>query len=103
LSSELGTLGSELGTLSPELGTLEAMPLPVPAFDLLSKEEVERAIYSLCAVAAQTAYELAKHLGRNPRYLKNHYLKTMQKTGRLKLLYPDKPNHPHQAYLAEPQ
>jgi len=47
-----------------------------------------------------TAQQLAGLLNRDIHSLKNHYLKPMVKSGVLKLLIPDKPNHPNQAYTA---
>jgi ATP-dependent DNA helicase RecG len=49
-----------------------------------------------------TAQQLAELLNRDIHALKNHYLKPMTKAGLLKLLIPDKPNHPNQAYTAGP-
>lgn len=61
---------------------------------------MEAMILRLCEDQALTAPQLAGLLGREVSSLKNHYLKPMVKSGALKLLFPDKPSHPHQAYQA---
>ncbi|MGI8549046.1 MAG: ATP-binding protein [Gemmatimonadaceae bacterium] len=54
----------------------------------------------LCSHRAYSAEELARLLGRNPRYLKAKYLSEMLRAGELRYTIPDMPKHPNQAYEA---
>jgi len=47
--------------------------------------------------------ELAILLVKDLKYLRNRHLTDMVQTGQLSLLYPESPNHPHQAYLTPGQ
>jgi ATP-dependent DNA helicase RecG len=69
----------------------------------VEKSVMEGVIIRLCASVPLTASELADLVGRDVYSLRNHYIKPMVKAGKLKLLYPGTPNHPSQAYQAEPQ
>lgn len=66
----------------------------------VAQASMEAMILKLCEDQPLTAPQLAGLLGREASSLKNHYLKPMVKSGALKLLFPDKPSHPHQAYQA---
>src|SRR5690606_23216490 len=65
--------------------------------------EVEQLIADLCAFRAWRAEELALLLGRNPRYVKNDYLRPLRREGRVEMTRPDVPNDPDQAYRAVPK
>ena len=47
--------------------------------------------------------ELATLLDKDLKYLRNKHLTNMLQSGQLNLLYPESPNHPHQAYVASAQ
>lgn len=66
----------------------------------VSQAAMQQMLVELCSRAPLTAQQLAGLLDRDLHSLKNHYLKPMVKAGTLKLLLPDKPNHPNQAYTA---
>ena len=69
----------------------------------VSQTTMQRTLVELCSRLPLTAEQLAGLVGRNINSLKNHYLKPLVKAGVLKLLIPDKPNHPNQAYtVGEP-
>ncbi len=60
---------------------------------------MEVVILELCARRPLTVAELGELLGRNPDALRNKYLTALVRLGRLRLTYPDRPNHPQQAYV----
>jgi ATP-dependent DNA helicase RecG len=66
----------------------------------VSQTMMQRMLVELCSRTPLTAQQLADLLKRDIHSLKNHYLKPMVKSGALKLLFPNKPNHPNQAYTA---
>lgn len=87
LPAEVATLPAELATL---LATLERR---------VSSHALRGGILALCTWRSLTGEELATLLHRDRHYLRNKHLIPMVKDGRLGLLYPESPNHPHQAYL----
>lgn len=62
---------------------------------------MEEAIVNLCKIRNQTLDMLAGRLGRDDAYLRNNYLTSLVKSGKLSHLYPD-PNNPKQAYVFQP-
>ncbi len=57
-------------------------------------------IIDACKVKPLSLSNLAKYINRNPDNLRLYYVSKMVDEGVLKLLYPDEPNHPNQAYKA---
>ncbi len=64
----------------------------------VSRTTMERIILTLCQWQFFTIKELASLLGRSGDFLQASYVTKMVKLGQLELKYPDKPNHPLQAY-----
>ena len=48
-----------------------------------------------------TIDELAALIGRNPKYLRNFIIPAMLSSAKMKMMYPDNPNHPKQRYKAK--
>jgi predicted HTH transcriptional regulator len=91
------------GGLEHSTGSLEHLrPLAAEAqkSKKVSQAAMQQMLVQLCSRTPLTAQQLAGLLNRDIHSLKNHYLKPMVKSGVLKLLIPDKPNHPNQAYTA---
>ncbi|MDT4330724.1 ATP-binding protein [Methylomonas sp. MS20] len=84
--------------LPPELATC----LPQPG-QRLSAEALRALICELCRWQALRGEELATLLDKDLKYLRNKHLTDMVQSGQLTLLYPESPNHPHQAYVASAQ
>lgn len=59
---------------------------------------VKQAILLLCRHQFVPLSELASILNRAPDTLRTHYIAHLVRTEILMLLYPNKPNHPDQAY-----
>ncbi|MGR8933859.1 MAG: ATP-binding protein [Gammaproteobacteria bacterium] len=66
----------------------------------LSGKALRALICRLCRWRALRGAELATLLEKDLKYLRNKHLTEMVQSGQLNLLYPESPNHPHQAYLA---
>ena len=62
-------------------------------------EEVSNMIVSLCLGRALTLPQLSHLTGRKTESIRVHYLTKLVAEGRLRLLYPEAPTHPHQAYV----
>ena len=62
------------------------------------KKEMENIILNVCKSEFKTLEELAIHIDRKPKYLKNYIIPKLIESGRLERLYPTIINHPHQAY-----
>jgi ATP-dependent DNA helicase RecG len=60
--------------------------------------EVCNAIMEVCKLRDWRADELAALVRRNPRYVRNNYLRPLMRDGRLTMTNPDEPNDPQQAY-----
>lgn len=107
-TDEGGNLDAESGNLDPECGNLGSRSLPpLPpelAVRLPSKgrrvppDSLRQLIVDLCRWHELRADELASLLGKDRKYLRNHHLTQMVKTGRLVFVYPESPNHKWQAY-----
>jgi len=55
-------------------------------------------IKRLCGLGTLQLSQLSMIFDREPRYIRDHYLTEMIKSGDLAYLYPDTPAHPKQAY-----
>lgn len=84
--------------LPPELATC----LPQPG-QRLSAEALRALICELCRWQALRGEELATLLDKDLKYLRNKHLTNMLQSRQLNLLYPESPNHPHQAYVESAQ
>ncbi|WP_026351663.1 RNA-binding domain-containing protein [Kushneria aurantia] len=100
-SEPLGASSEPLGANSVPLEALRDIAAPVADKSKPSKSEVENVILALCAQRALKLDELVQLLNRSEQYLRLRYIKPMVRARRLKLRYPTKPNHPHQAYITE--
>jgi ATP-dependent DNA helicase RecG len=65
-----------------------------------SVKELEDIIIGLCSLGHLQPVQIAKILKRDAQYLRNSFLTTLVKEGRLTYRYPDKTAHPQQAYKA---
>lgn len=95
---DLGAEGQELGTqgqeLPPEIAEqLVTLPRRLPTARLRSL------IRRLCLLGAQEAAQLGRWLRRDPAVLVRDHLGPMVRGGELRLLHPDRPNDPRQAYM----
>lgn len=62
--------------------------------------KVRSAILTLCSQGFHSASELASHLNREAKTLRQNYLSKMYAEGKLEVLYPETPSHPEQKYKA---
>ncbi|EYF01376.1 Hypothetical protein CAP_8418 [Chondromyces apiculatus DSM 436] len=60
--------------------------------------KVEAVLLDLCRGRFLTLAELSTFTGRNPDALRMQYLTSMVAAGKLRLLHPESPTHPSQAY-----
>ncbi len=67
----------------------------------LAREALAALILQLCAEQWLSARQLAELLGRDQSNLQTRMLTAMVKAGRLRLLHPEVPNRPDQAYRTE--
>lgn len=61
-------------------------------------EEVRSLIKDLCSLRPFRIQELSEILKRNPKYIKEVYLKSMIESGVLEYIFPHQSSHPQQAY-----
>lgn len=104
LESSSGLLGASSGPLSASSGPWEELRVlaePVATKGKAPKAKVEGVILALCSRRPLRLDELTRLLNRSAESLRKHYLQPLVRARRLKLLYPTKPNHPSQAYVAE--
>ncbi|MBF0178053.1 MAG: hypothetical protein HQL63_14585 [Magnetococcales bacterium] len=64
----------------------------------VGKGEVHAVILALCRGRFLSLRTLSGLLGRSPDYVRPNFLRELVKSGQLESLYPDRPNHPDQAY-----
>lgn len=64
----------------------------------LGAARMESIILRLCQGQWLTISTLAQLVGRDAHHIRGHYLKQLVKRKQLQTKYPDKPNHPDQAY-----
>lgn len=62
------------------------------------RARVEAALTEVCRPGYLTLRELQAILGRDGDFLRVHYLNRMVRDGRMRLKFPEAPNHPNQAY-----
>jgi ATP-dependent DNA helicase RecG len=91
--------GSSEHLMKEQEEKLQQIALPIQKLGRkIPRATMEATILSLCAINWLTLRYLASLLGRQPDYLRNHFIAPMLKDGRLKLKMPGAPNHPQQAY-----
>jgi ATP-dependent DNA helicase RecG len=100
----VGEATPPVGEATPPVG--EAAP-PAIVLDVRARTRakpalVRQAILALCAAEYLPAQRIAASLGRSQKRLQDEFLRPMCAEGALSMLYPDKPNHKHQAYRALP-
>ncbi|MDR5862680.1 hypothetical protein QC758_06875 [Halomonas campisalis] len=100
-SGPLGISSGPLGISSGPWEELQELARPVAEKGKAPKAKVEEVILALCCRRPLRLDELTRLLNRSAESLRKHYLQPMVRARRLKLLYPTKPNHPHQAYITE--
>jgi ATP-dependent DNA helicase RecG len=100
-SEPLGASSEPLGASSEPSEALRDIAAPVAGQAKPPKSEVEAVILALCAQRPLRLEELVRLLNRSEQYLRLRYIKPLIRAKRLRLLYPTKPNHPHQAYITE--
>lgn len=78
---------------------LRRIAAPVRDRERVKPEVMKRTILALCARDFLTAQQLGKLLDRSSlKSLQSKFLSSLVRAGQLILRYPDKPNHPDQAY-----
>ena len=85
-------------TQDPALRTIAD---PVASTRNAPQELVEDVIVSLCRNGPLTGQQIARLIRRNPRRVRDVFLSKLLKEARLKMRFPETPNSPNQAYLAE--
>lgn len=79
------------GALAAQIGALGQRSDPSLVQDL---------IVAVCRLREWTAQELAMLVSRDPRYVRNNYLRPLMRDGRIAMVRPHVPNDPDQAYRA---
>jgi ATP-dependent DNA helicase RecG len=79
-------------------GGLERVARAVAATRRVSPQAVRQAVIELCRLQPLTAQDLGRLLKRNPRGLRERYLRPMLEEKLLRMAYPSEPNRPDQAY-----
>lgn len=69
----------------------------------LATDEMRRLVRALCQGRFLTFRQLASLLNREPAGLQRWTLRPMAAENQLVMAYPETPNHPKQAYMANPQ
>jgi len=108
LSVESGALSGESDSLLVESGSL-LVELPVDVQEKVSRlgqrtkpEKMEEVILELCEVRAYNLEELSNILKRRPNHLREKFLNSLMKKGKLGYTIPEVINHPKQAYRTLP-
>ncbi len=73
---------------------------PVRESGKAPRARVEAVLTEVCQPGYRTLRELQAILGRDGDFLRVHYLNRMVKDGRMRLRFPEAPNHPNQAYTS---
>jgi len=63
------------------------------------KDDLRQQILDYCSVL-RSAEAIAKHIGRNVRYIQNKYIKPLEDVGLIARQFPDKSRHPYQKYIS---
>lgn len=97
-SQHLASDSQHLAPDSQHLEKLKSMAVEFRTTKKAPKARVEQTILEICRDSYLSLRELSEILGRKPGTLQNHYLAKLVSDGTLRLLYPDKVNHPKQRY-----
>ena len=100
LAGQVGVSSQELSALSSDFVAIpEDLKLKIENLRKKSNiEEVKFLIKELCSLRPFRIQELSNLLQRNPKYIKEVYLKSMIESGTLEYLFPHQSSHPQQAY-----
>ncbi len=93
-----GPLPSSSGPSHTELA---ALAMPIASKKRAPSEEVRQVLLELCALRPLQLEELEKLLNRSGESLRKKHLQQLIKEHKIRLMYPTKPNHPHQAYITQ--
>lgn len=96
-STHVGTYSPHKGDSSPQM---EAWLVTFRERRRVPAAELEAAVLKYTSGVFRTSKEIAEALGRSPRGLHEHTITPMVRGGKLQLRFPDRPNHPQQAYQA---
>jgi len=96
------TEGTAVELSSEHYEALLKIACPVREKGRVDKAIVTEVIVHLCSGRYLELRTLAKLLNRSPDSLRNHYINPLIKEGRLEAHFPERPNHPNQAYRAKP-
>ncbi len=100
-SGPLGASSSEhLDGDSEHWARLLEIARPVRESRKAPRPRVEAVLTEVCRPGYRTLRELQLILGRDADFLRVHYLNRMVKDGRVRLKFPEAPNHPNQAYAS---
>lgn len=94
VSSEQSSASSEQSSVSSE----QIADQPQSKRSWQRREMVEDSILEECSHQFKTTNQLALLLARSPLTIRTHYIKKLLQEGRLELRFPEKKNHPQQAY-----
>lgn len=90
-----------LETASEHWTRLLEIAKPVRESGKAPRPRVEAALIEVCRSGYRSLRELQAILGRDANSLRAHYLNRMVRDGRIRLRFPDVPNHPNQAYTSD--
>jgi ATP-dependent DNA helicase RecG len=105
INNELNSVNSLSDSVNNELSSDEMDEKLWNIAELARKKKrlppsvMENIILQLCAQRPLMLKELAALLERTPDGLRNNYLGKLLEEGKIRLKYPDQPNHPKQAYM----
>ncbi len=97
LAADSSGLAADSSGLAEDIA-LRELAAPVASKKKVSAKEMTAVLKQLCQGRFLTLESLSRFLKRNPQNLRNAYLTPMVREGSLRLLYPESPNHPDQAY-----
>jgi hypothetical protein len=83
-------------------GVVTSLVEQVASSSWAEKETVQSAILEYCAQSFKSVEEIAEALHRSPATIQQNYVRGMVSDGLLLPRYPEKPNHPRQAYKSSP-
>lgn len=79
---------------------LQAIAAPIATTRKAHPKEVEAVIVTLCQSRFLSGEQIARLINRNPERVRDVHISKLVKEGRLRMLYPETPNSPNQAYTA---
>ena len=102
LDNETRLLDNEAGLLDNEARLLDNERIEIalkPLKKRLKPAVLDQIVVDLCKIRGFERLELASLIKRNESYVRI-ILGRLVKSGRLRMKYPEMPNHPHQTYSA---